>query len=119
VVGSNNCAGAQPISNLSFRIVRGRSQERLRQRLGDAARKGGVRACGAARRPLRMEVSMRVLKLCVALATISLPLSLIARAAGPGECGQYMYWKDGKCMDARNPTPEAWTDKMAKKKATW
>ena len=47
------------------------------------------------------------------------PLSLIARAAGPGECGQYMYWKDGKCMDARNPTPEAWTDKMAKKKATW
>ena len=79
----------------------------------------GVRACEAARRPLRMEVSMRVIKLCVALAAITVPLSLSARAAGPGECGEYMYWKDGKCVDARNPKSEAWTDQMAKKKATW
>jgi hypothetical protein len=80
---------------------------------------GAVRAWGAARGLLRMEVSMRVVKLCMALAAITVPLSLSARAAGPGECGQYMYWKDGKCVDARNPTAEAWTDQMAKKKATW
>jgi hypothetical protein len=66
-----------------------------------------------------MEVSMRVVKLCMALAALTVPVSLSARAAGPGECGQYMYWKDGKCVDARNPNPEAWTDQMAKKKATW
>ena len=80
---------------------------------------GGARACGAAREPLRMEVWMRVLKLCVALAAITVPLSVSARAASPGECGEYMYWKDGKCVDARNSKADSWPDQMAKKKATW
>jgi hypothetical protein len=62
---------------------------------------------------------MRVVKLCVALAAITVSLGLAARAAGPGECGEYMYWKDGKCVDARNSAPEPWSDQMAKKKATW
>jgi hypothetical protein len=22
---------------------------------------------------------------------------------GPGQCGKYMYWKGGKCIDARAP----------------
>ena len=25
-----------------------------------------------------------------------------------GSCGTYMYHKDGKCMDARNPEKPAW-----------
>ena len=62
---------------------------------------------------------MRVVKLCVTLAAITLPLAGSAWAASPGECGEYMYWKNGKCVDARSPTPESWTDQMAKKKATW
>jgi len=36
-----------------------------------------------------------------------------------GSCGEYMYWKDGKCVDARNREAEPWPDQMAKKKATW
>ena len=80
---------------------------------------GAMRACGAAREPLRMEVWMRVLKLCVALAAITVPFSLSARAASPGGCGEYMYWKDGKCVDARNSKADSWPDQMAKKKATW
>ena len=53
------------------------------------------------------------------LAAITVPLTVAAWAAEPGECGEYMYWKQGKCLDARNPEPEAWSDQMAKKKATW
>jgi hypothetical protein len=26
-----------------------------------------------------------------------------AGAKGPGQCGTYMYWKGGKCVDARLP----------------
>jgi hypothetical protein len=26
-----------------------------------------------------------------------------AGAKGPGQCGTFMYWKGGKCMDARLP----------------
>ena len=62
---------------------------------------------------------MRVIKLCVALAAMTLPFTMSARAAAPGECGEYMYWKNGKCVDARNAPLEPWTDQMAKKKATW
>ena len=64
---------------------------------------------------------MRVLKFLAALAVIAVPLSIVARASGPapGECGEYMYWKHGKCLDARNAAPESWPDQMAKKKATW
>ena len=52
---------------------------------------------------------MRVLKFLAALAVIAVPLTIIARASGPapGECGEYMYWKHGKCLDARNAAPES------------
>ena len=26
----------------------------------------------------------------------------MAKSRGPGRCGENMYWKKGKCMDARN-----------------
>ena len=26
----------------------------------------------------------------------------VARSRGPGHCGENMYWKKGKCVDARN-----------------
>jgi hypothetical protein len=61
---------------------------------------------------------MHLLKLLTALAAIGVPLTIFAQAA-PGDCGEYMYWKDGKCVDARDRAPEAWTEQMAKKKATW
>jgi len=53
------------------------------------------------------------------LAAMTLPFTISARVVRPGECGEYMYWKDGKCVDARNAPLEPWTDQMAKKKATW
>jgi hypothetical protein len=28
---------------------------------------------------------------------------------GPGSCGEYMYWHDGKCVDARaKPSGKSW-----------
>jgi hypothetical protein len=59
---------------------------------------------------------MRTLKLLATLAAIVLPLA--AQAAGPGGCGEYMYWKDGSCHDARNGQSTSWSDQMAKK-TTW
>jgi hypothetical protein len=71
---------------------------------------------------------MHMLKLVAALALIAVSLTTItgisgvsggkARAAGPGNCGEYMYWQDGKCVDARDRNAEAWSASMGKK-ATW
>jgi hypothetical protein len=60
---------------------------------------------------------MRTLKLLATLAVIAFPLSAV-EAAGPGECGEFMYWKDGACRDARNAASPSWTEQMAKK-STW
>ena len=30
----------------------------------------------------------------------------------PGECGEYRYWKDGRCVDTRNSPPKAWSETM-------
>ena len=49
---------------------------------------------------------MHMLKLLAAIAAIAVSLTVVARAAGPGNCGEYMYWKDGKCADARNSSAE-------------
>ena len=36
---------------------------------------------------------------------------------GPGSCGQYMYWHEGKCVDARiKPDSKPWSDEMLAKK---
>jgi len=76
-------------------------------------------ACGSAPMLFEMEEQMRV-KLGVTILAISIPLIVTGWAAErAGGCGEYMYWKDGKCVDARNHAPEAWPDQMAKKKATW
>jgi hypothetical protein len=40
--------------------------------------------------------------LWVALTAITLPFAATAREAAPGGCGEYMYWKQGRCLDARN-----------------
>ena len=62
---------------------------------------------------------MALLKSIAALAAIAVLLTVGALAAQRGGCGEYMYWKHGKCVDARNAAPEPWPDQMAKKKATW
>ena len=71
---------------------------------------------------------MRTLKVLVSLTTLLGALSVLAsfapgagsaQAAGPGNCGEYMYWQNGKCVDARNRGAEPWPEQMAKKKATW
>jgi hypothetical protein len=46
---------------------------------------------------------MRMLKLCAALAAITPRFTVAARAAAPGEWGQYMYWKQGRCV-TKKPT---------------
>jgi hypothetical protein len=62
-------------------------------------------------------------KLLVALVLAFGSLSVIATAQAvqrtPGDCGEYMYWKDGKCVDARNKSSSGWTDTMSSKKAQW
>jgi len=58
---------------------------------------------------------MQTLKLFAALAVIAVPLTIAARAAEPGNCGEYMYWKGGTCVDARNAPPLSWPEQMAKK----
>lgn len=57
---------------------------------------------------------MQTLKLVAALAAIAVSLSTAARAE-PGNCGEYMYWKGGKCVDARNAPAVSWPDQMARK----
>lgn len=40
--------------------------------------------------------------------------SMAASAANaPGECGQYKYWRDGQCHDARaKPSDVPWSKKL-------
>ena len=62
---------------------------------------------------------MHMVKLFAAVALSIATLTSLVRAAERGNCGEYMYWKDGKCVDARNKDVEPWPERMAKKKATW
>jgi hypothetical protein len=41
-----------------------------------------------------------------------------AAADEPGSCGEYKYWKDGGCVDAREKPAAAWADTMTKR-PTW
>jgi hypothetical protein len=52
------------------------------------------------------------------LAAIAVPGADRAQAAAPGNCGEYMHWRDGKCVDARNRGADAWPQQMHKK-YTW
>jgi hypothetical protein len=60
---------------------------------------------------------MHMIKLFATLAVITIPLTIGARAAGPGSCGEYMYWKAGQCVDAHAP-PLSWAEQMGRK-TTW
>jgi hypothetical protein len=40
-----------------------------------------------------------------------------AATAEAGACGEYRYWKDGKCVDARDEQTGAWSESMTKKPA--
>ena len=53
-----------------------------------------------------------------AIATLAAAMSADAseaRTAAAGGCGEYMYWHDGKCADARARPPLSWSETMAKK----
>jgi hypothetical protein len=34
-----------------------------------------------------------------------------------GSCGEYMYWHDGRCVDARERAGKAWADGMTSRPA--
>jgi hypothetical protein len=66
---------------------------------------------------------MHVIKLAVAVAVIgaaTVPQQGAQAAAShePGSCGEYRYWHDGKCVDAREKSPGGWSEGMSKK-STW
>src|SRR6516165_9542324 len=41
-------------------------------------------------------------------ASAALQVAPAAVRQGPGSCGEYQYWHDGKCVDARQKTPGSW-----------
>lgn len=69
------------------------------------------------------ETLMRTLKLFVgptlgaALAATSALGITKATAADAGNCGEYNYWHDGKCVDARDKPAKAWAESMTSKPA--
>jgi hypothetical protein len=51
----------------------------------------------------------------LAISAASVTKAVAQKAAGqdePGECGEYTYWKNGHCVDARNSPPKAWSETM-------
>lgn len=67
---------------------------------------------------------MRARKLIVALAVLTVVPAMMpalqasaAPADKPGSCGEYMYWRDGKCVDARNRDSAQWSEQMSRKPA--
>jgi hypothetical protein len=71
---------------------------------------------------------MHMLRLLAGLALVAVSLTTVttiswapggaAQAAGSGNCGEYMYWQNGKCVDARDKSADSWSESMGKK-ATW
>jgi hypothetical protein len=60
-----------------------------------------------------MHVLKRVLGLGVlggvlAVALVDSTSAAPTRRAGPGECGEYKYWHQGHCVDARDAPGKAW-----------
>lgn len=54
----------------------------------------------------------------LALAGIAAATGIVAAQprGAPGECGQYMYWEDGHCIDARDKKgTKSWADEMLAK----
>jgi hypothetical protein len=53
-----------------------------------------------------------VARLALAAVLIAVGAAGIARATEPGNCGEFKYWKGGKCVDAREPEAKPWVDRM-------
>jgi hypothetical protein len=51
----------------------------------------------------------------VGVASVSLPSAQAAAKQRPGSCGEYEYWHDGKCVDARQKAPGDWSEGMSTK----
>jgi hypothetical protein len=66
---------------------------------------------------------MQALKLVVrpaamaAFVAVSIAGSMPVAAADAGGCGQYMYWQNGKCVDARDKPAKGWTESMTSRPA--
>ena len=54
----------------------------------------------------------------LALASMAAAIGIVAAqpAAAPGVCGEYMYWHDGDCFDARDKkSGKTWTEEILAK----
>jgi hypothetical protein len=62
---------------------------------------------------------MHLIKLAVAVAVVGSSVSSHGAHAAvkqrPGSCGEYEYWHDGKCVDARQKAPANWSEGMSNK----
>jgi hypothetical protein len=73
----------------------------------------------------KMETLMLRLKFLVAALAIGTSTAVLtarnasAASNSPGECGEYMYWHNGACVDARDRSSSSWGDSMSNKKAQW
>jgi hypothetical protein len=62
--------------------------------------------------PFMEETMLRLSRLIQLTATLAFVVAAVgsARAAeAPGECGEYRYWTQGKCVDARDKPGRSWT----------
>ena len=51
-----------------------------------------------------------------AAATVAGTHAIAEPKGEPGECGQYMYWHNGECTDARDKgSAKSWADEMLAK----
>jgi hypothetical protein len=54
----------------------------------------------------------------LAVASMAAAIGIVAAqpAAAPGVCGEYMYWHDGECSDARDKkSGKTWTEEILAK----
>jgi hypothetical protein len=65
---------------------------------------------------MKCKVSLAI-GLVLAGLSITAVAALAASKAPAGQCGEYKYWHEGKCLDARNaPSGKTWADEMLAKK---
>jgi hypothetical protein len=64
----------------------------------------------------KLELIIRPAVIATALAIAATGIAA-ASAEEAGSCGEYKYWHDGKCVDARDKPAATWSDSMAKRPA--
>jgi hypothetical protein len=63
-----------------------------------------------------MQFKVRVLVALAAAAAAAGTVAFAGPKGEPGECGQYMYWQNGGCTDARDKgSGKSWVDEMLAK----